>query len=936
MTKKNPTVKKLEDLGSHIVKEIDRGEGPTFETVLRTKSNTLYDEGIGCLRTGSKTETRKFLSVAQARTFMQTVAIASKTRKFLLEDLHTSIRGLFYQLKFSLGENLDEDLFSEQSESNNLIEDLEAALRIKREDLNLTTDRKGFVAGPMVIKDSFGGEETTIDCTKQGRSGWAIPSDVDNDMEISEVDADYVLVVEKDALWQRLNEDKFWKKENCLVITPKGQSTRGTRRLLRKLADKKLKIYCFSIDGSEPLIHVDENGLIRNDKIEDYCQSQFDKFGSIETPLYEKTTSDGKSMEVDEDGEQTVGDILNVVRHPITEPLYEVKTKSGFSVKVTSSHSVMVFEDYKIIPKKTSELKEGDLLVVPTNVPNNERLKEVDFITLAEREAPELLKKIENVEQGMFYNELSAKERKKLDKNCVIRWGKSNLYFNNKIKITEEFARLLGYFVSEGSVTKDVQLTFGSKEKRYIKDAKECIKKTFGCHIGSHSPHPSSVQLKFGGNLLAAAFEKLFKCGKGAKNKAVPFIIFNAPRKIKFEFLRAYLRGDGCARITKKGGRLWGITISRKLASDLVLLLMQLDCWATIELKKAGAKAMGKYTTQDIYHIFISNKKSLRKLKSIALDIREEHKEQIAQYIDRDEVEKSPVYCSVPTSLVKPIQETIYRFSGQGISDLFSQKTISLEKLEKLLATLKKEPALKREIVIETLKENPWSSTAELTKLTGFEFITVFKTLKRAEKKGRVKGKLKKGDRVWLATDKETNKDSIRKINVLSNLAKNKIALIPVRHVKKVKASSKYVYDVEVNPTHTFVGGVGPILLHNTDCDAWGWYIYWTIKTGSMNLAYLGRDFAVPEAKFLGVTMQDIKDYDFLQKLTIKAKDVDIKRAEEMMSYPWINRHKEWVKELKEVLKTKKKIEQDALQGQKLTFVGEYIKEKIENKRWLP
>jgi DNA topoisomerase-6 subunit A len=237
-------MKKLESLGKAMVAEVKKGEGPTFETTLRTKSNTIYDEGLGCLRTGDKKELRKFLSVAQARTFMQTVAIATKTRQFLREDLHTSIRGLFYQLKFSLGEDIDEDLFTEQSESNALIEDLEVALRIKREDLHLTTDRKGFVAGPMTIMDRFGGEETVIDLEKQGRSGWSIPSDVDNGMEIKKLDADYVLVVEKDALWQRLNEDKFWKKENCLLVTPKGQSTRGTRRLLRKLADKKLPIYC--------------------------------------------------------------------------------------------------------------------------------------------------------------------------------------------------------------------------------------------------------------------------------------------------------------------------------------------------------------------------------------------------------------------------------------------------------------------------------------------------------------------------------------------------------------------------------------------------------------------------------------------------------------------------------------------------------------------
>ncbi len=237
-------VTKLEGLGKKMVKEIKDNEGPTFETVLRTRSNTIYDEGVGCLRTGDKREIRKFLSIAQARTFMQTVAVAAKTKKFIDEKLHASIRSLFYQLKFTLGEDIDEDMFSEQSESNALVEDLEVALGIKREDLHLTTERKGVVAGPIIIKDKFGGEVNTIDGTAMGRSGWGIPSDVDNDIEFKTT-ADYVIVVEKDAMWQRLNEDKFWKKENCLLITPKGQSSRGTRRLLRKLADKKLPIYCF-------------------------------------------------------------------------------------------------------------------------------------------------------------------------------------------------------------------------------------------------------------------------------------------------------------------------------------------------------------------------------------------------------------------------------------------------------------------------------------------------------------------------------------------------------------------------------------------------------------------------------------------------------------------------------------------------------------------
>jgi DNA topoisomerase-6 subunit A len=239
------TKQKLENLGKRLVTEIDGGVSPSFESPLRGGSNVQFDSKEGVLMLGEKVEKRVFLNVAQAKKFMQTVAVAAKCKKFKEENLHTSIRGLFYQLKFSLGEDIEEELFEEQTESNDLVEDLEVALDIKREDLNLSTDRKGVVAGPLIIKDRFGGSETTIDCTKQGRSGWMIPSDVDNGMEFVKCDADYVLVIEKDALWQRLNEDQFWRKENCIIITPKGQASRGCRRLIRKLADQNIPIYCF-------------------------------------------------------------------------------------------------------------------------------------------------------------------------------------------------------------------------------------------------------------------------------------------------------------------------------------------------------------------------------------------------------------------------------------------------------------------------------------------------------------------------------------------------------------------------------------------------------------------------------------------------------------------------------------------------------------------
>ncbi len=240
--------KKLEEFGGTILEEIERKDNPKFATVVRSRSNIIYDKKGGFLTVGNQKEERNFINTGQAKRFMQTVAIAAKCHKFINENLHTTIRGLYYQLKYSLGEDVDENIFNEQSESNPLIEDLEAALSIKRENLNLNANRKGVLAGNLKVMDTFGGEKLEIDASKQGRSGWAIPSDVDNDIEFVDVKAKSVLVVEKDALWQRLNEDGLWKKENMILISPQGQAARGTRRLIRKLADEGLPVYVFN-DG---------------------------------------------------------------------------------------------------------------------------------------------------------------------------------------------------------------------------------------------------------------------------------------------------------------------------------------------------------------------------------------------------------------------------------------------------------------------------------------------------------------------------------------------------------------------------------------------------------------------------------------------------------------------------------------------------------------
>jgi len=51
----------------------------------------------------------------------------------------------------------------------------------------------------------------------------------------------FILHVEKDTVWGRFNEDRFWETHNCILTEGSGQPPRGTRRLHAKPSAREVK-----------------------------------------------------------------------------------------------------------------------------------------------------------------------------------------------------------------------------------------------------------------------------------------------------------------------------------------------------------------------------------------------------------------------------------------------------------------------------------------------------------------------------------------------------------------------------------------------------------------------------------------------------------------------------------------------------------------------
>jgi len=245
---KNEVVKKFELVfGREVLEDLKRGENPTLELVSRTLSNAFFDEKKGLITLGNKREKRSFFSLGQAKKFMQTLLVAAQLKKNI-EEKQPAIgtRQLFYLLKHTIPGTNENTFDDQKTETDPIVEDIEVTLNVLREQVGLFAVPDGYIVGPMIAYDRKTGD--SLDYTKMGLGGGAIPAMVeDNFYHIKEISAEFVLVVEKYQVWQLLNQEKFWKKNNCLLMTGKGQSARSPRRLLARLnREFNLPVYVFT------------------------------------------------------------------------------------------------------------------------------------------------------------------------------------------------------------------------------------------------------------------------------------------------------------------------------------------------------------------------------------------------------------------------------------------------------------------------------------------------------------------------------------------------------------------------------------------------------------------------------------------------------------------------------------------------------------------
>src|SRR5258706_3181772 len=241
VTRGKETGKKIERLAESVIKVASAHDDPALDIPTRALSNVSFDARRRILKMGDNKQVRNFFNLSQAKKFMQTMLIASGTKDLIDEGKTTTLRGMFYKSLHTI-QGTKEKTFANQDESDSIVEDLEVALGSLREELHTFAKKAGTMVGNLTVEDNG----DTIDLRRMGTGGYAIPSIVEPDIiKFKKCEAKFVLHVEKNTVWSRFNEDRFWEKHNCILTEGGGQPPRGVRRLLYRLHNElKLPVYC--------------------------------------------------------------------------------------------------------------------------------------------------------------------------------------------------------------------------------------------------------------------------------------------------------------------------------------------------------------------------------------------------------------------------------------------------------------------------------------------------------------------------------------------------------------------------------------------------------------------------------------------------------------------------------------------------------------------
>jgi DNA topoisomerase-6 subunit A len=217
--------------GAKVYEDLEKGQFPKFSIPSRSVSNIVYDKKIRQYILGNSAALRSSRNSSQLRSFTQLMWLAFFANRLTHEKKSSTLRDVYYSSQAF------EIEFEDQSESDNIIVDLEAILSKPREDFHIFPEERSSIFGDLNIEYTIPGYEGKKMNLSNHPDGYAIGPSLTTS-ELLDTSAEIVIAIEKGGLFTRFVEEQVDKKFKSIIINTGGQAPRSTRTLLKRLHDE--------------------------------------------------------------------------------------------------------------------------------------------------------------------------------------------------------------------------------------------------------------------------------------------------------------------------------------------------------------------------------------------------------------------------------------------------------------------------------------------------------------------------------------------------------------------------------------------------------------------------------------------------------------------------------------------------------------------------
>lgn len=471
-------------------------------------------------------------------------------------------------------------------------------------------------------------------------------------------------------------------------------------------------------------------------------------------------------------GKSEMKSIFRTVKHPLKSIIYKIRTRCGYSVKVTPAHSVYVYRNGKVFIVPGDQVKDSDYMILPKKLPRKDKEVSINLF-----------------EEAKEVNNLTVKVKKDvLDEIPERAWV-------NLDQKTWEFL----------------------KAKRMEKFTRKQLAKKLGIYYTSlqqwefknDNVMPRYFQLQkyldyLGLNLNDFDYE-LFIPIKEVKRRSDYVYIRNHTNKIKlnfnvdedFAYLMGWYLGDGCSAYGKKNPYRFCLCIGKDKEKYLEGLKRRikevLDCNIILETRKENSII--------IYFNSLSFKLLLKKLGLYK-------KKSFEKFIP-----------DIFFNVKKEIQEFLLKGLLQSDGYIISHKS------KTIFGYHNSSYRLMNDLVVMFRQLNLFPSVSEIEPKThtSKDITFIGNYISYSINISGVKD-LKKTENIW-----KGHKSDYKIISHFDNLTrtppKKKYILdinddfvgLKVVDIKKIDGEGKHTYDLSIDKNQNFIAGTGGFVLHNTD-----------------------------------------------------------------------------------------------------------------------